>query len=108
MIRLPITQTHSARTGPHSPSDTLIPINPSSRTPRERITQPLITSIAINRPLTRLINQLDTQIKWNPRRQPVGRVATVPSIRFAIECFVSSRIGLRVAAEEGRFESVHV
>lgn len=108
MILLPITQTHSARPRPHRPSHTLIPIQPRSRTSREGITQPAITSIFIDGPLARLINQFNTQIKRNSRRQPVRRLATIPTIRLAVERFIASRIGLRVAAEESRFESVHV
>lgn len=85
MIRLPITQTHIRGARPDRPRHTLVPIYPRSRTPGQRITQPTITSIAIDRPLTRLIDQLDAKIKRNARRQPVRRVATVPAIRFAVK-----------------------
>ena len=55
MVRLPILQTHALCACPDSPRHTLIPIYSRSRTPRQRIAQPLLTSVTIDRPMTGLV-----------------------------------------------------
>ena len=108
MIRLPITQTQLCCPCTYRPRHTLIPIETRSRTPTQCVTQPLVTSVTIDRPLAALVYQLDSQVEHNPRRFPVRGRIILPIIRLTVECLVASGCRLRVTAEECCFESVHV
>ena len=108
MIFLPITQRQLRRSRPDRPRYAIVPIQSRRRTSRQRIAQPFITRIAIDRPLTAIIDQLDAQIEQDPRRLPVGRRIVFPIVRFAVEALVAAGTVPCVAAVECRFERFHV
>lgn len=56
MILLSATQAHVRSPCRDSPRQTLIQLQSRSRTPSEYITQPLLAGIAINSPLTAIVD----------------------------------------------------
>ena len=66
VIFLPITKAHRRRPRPYRPRHPIVPIQPCSRTSIQRINELRFTSITADREVTAVIDQLDSQVGFDP------------------------------------------